>query len=345
MNARRAALLESLGFSLSVIDGDGESAAVGGGGEGDGGLGAVGEESHRRVPAAKNGVDVKSSGRKGTPVPLEFQFRTGIPEFYKEIPDGDDGFSHSDSEVSAIDEDVAEADKNNVKLVNLDSATGNLSTHQDALKTHEAENSNLVKQTHNHETEEFDPVKDKAERMQQHKRFISVLEKYGSAAGSEPGTLAWHAMAMDLGWTLEEVKIYAYSYFKFLTEQNEERYYGDERKGNDVSQDGAGQMQLSDGKHDYAKDNSTSTSWTFEEKVLLDSLLLKYADELPLEGDYSERTHLNQSNDSRTPSRGYFVKLSVWDKISANLPDKNTEECREMGLLRLDRIRSSLQIQ
>lgn len=162
MNARRAALLESLGFSLSVIDGDGENAEVGGGGEGGGDLGAVGGESHRRVPTARSGGDGKSSGRQGTPVPLEFQFRTGFPEFYKEIPDGDDGFSCSDSEVSSIDEDMAEADKNNVKLIDSDSATGNLSTHQDALKTHEAEKSNLEKQqSHNHETEEFDPVKGK----------------------------------------------------------------------------------------------------------------------------------------------------------------------------------------
>ncbi len=183
---------------------------------------------------------------------------------------------------------------------------------------------------------------DKADRIQQHNNFVSGLEKYGSAAGSEPGTLAWHAMAMDLGWTLEEVKIYAYSYFKFLTNRNEKRYYVNKQKGPSVSHDGAGQVQLSQPKHGGAKDNSTGTSWTFGEKVLLDSLLLKYASELPLDDSDSESENLCQSHDNRTPSRGYFVKISVWDKISANIPDKNTEECREMGLQRLDFIRSSL---
>lgn len=130
-----------------------------------------------------------------------------------------------------------------------------------------------------------------------------------------------------------------------MTQRNEEQYYGKRQKGDDTTHDGVGHTKKTEGKHDDAENNSTSTSWTFEEKVLLDSLLLKYANELPLEGDDSDRTHLNQSNDNRAPSRGYFVKLSVWDKISANLPDKNTQECREMGLLRLDKIRSSLQIQ
>ncbi len=170
MNERRAALLESLGFSLSVIDGEGEASGGGGGsvenGDPDAGVGrkssehrAVGGESHRRVPSARNGSDGKSPGRNTVPLPLEFQFHTGFPAFYKEIREVDDGFSHSDSEFSAIDKDMTEAKKNDIEPIDLDSAAENCQTHQIAFKTDEVEKKSSGKQAHKIQTEDFDPVK------------------------------------------------------------------------------------------------------------------------------------------------------------------------------------------
>ena len=45
-----------------------------------------------------------------------------------------------------------------------------------------------------------------------HDRFISCLEKHGCGAA----TAAWASIARDLGWSTEEVKVYAFRYFHAL---------------------------------------------------------------------------------------------------------------------------------
>lgn len=138
-------------------------------------------------------------------------------------------------------------------------------------------------------------------RANQHKKFITSLEKHGSAAGSEHGTLAWHAMAIDLDWSVEEVKIYAYNYFKILAKAT----------------DSTGMKPPSS--------SSSSSSWSFEEKVVFDSLMLKYAKDL-------KRSCGDQCNTN------YFSQPTVWEKIAASLPGKSAHECRKMGALRLSMI-------
>jgi hypothetical protein len=141
----------------------------------------------------------------------------------------------------------------------------------------------------------------KEERPDQHKQFIAALEKYGSNAGSESGTLAWHAMAEELQWPVEDIKVYAWSYFKALTE---------------------GRIQPWDSTTGPIK-YANKSSWTCEELVLLDSLMLKYSRCLA-DGDDSSK------------GGSHLIRNSYdWEKIAANLPGKTCQDCFDMGYTRV----------
>jgi hypothetical protein len=131
------------------------------------------------VAMQNNDRSNSASNRTGT----DSQFKVSIPAYYKDIPvDADE----SDPELilphnEAVDENEGKADE---------AATTNVSNNSTTALAPE--------------------LSEREQRVHDHKAFIAALEKYGSNAGSDAGTLAWHAMAADLKWSNQDVKVYAY---------------------------------------------------------------------------------------------------------------------------------------
>eukprot|EP00956_Cyclotella_meneghiniana_P018234 scaffold30235_cov67-Cyclotella_meneghiniana.AAC.2 len=142
----------------------------------------------------------------------------------------------------------------------------------------------------------------KEERVQQHQEFIAALEKYGSRSGSEDGTLAWHAMAEELNWPIEDVKVYAYSYFKALT------------------------VNVQMKEKSASKNPKIQSSWTPDELLLLDCLMVKHC--TTTNGPTQENRHI-ESKDC------YSRDSIMWEKIAAGLPGKTSRDCYEVGISRL----------
>ena len=65
--------------------------------------------------------------------------------------------------------------------------------------------------------EEDDNPTDKQPKIT-HTKFISALERHGSSER------AFHKIAEELDWSIEDTKVYAYSYFKALIKQEVLRY-------------------------------------------------------------------------------------------------------------------------
>ncbi|KAL9183910.1 hypothetical protein ACHAXT_004766 [Thalassiosira profunda] len=129
---------------------------------------------------------------------------------------------------------------------------------------------------------------DTPESKRQH--FIASLEKHGYSAG------AWDAMASELKWTAEDVKVHAYSYFQELVRGRTKDTMPVENEG-----------QRDEG----------ATSWSFHELILLDSLMLKYCNDLSA-AERSSKVAKDISSDSN--------RSTVWEKIAAKLPGK-TASC------------------
>ena len=142
----------------------------------------------------------------------------------------------------------------------------------------------------------------KEERAQQHKDFVAALEKYGSRAGSEDGTLAWHAMAEELKWPIEDVKVYAYSYFKALT------------------------VNVNMKEKSTLERTKIQSSWTHDELLLLDCLMVKHCT--------STNGRLTQENE-RINWKDYSRDSINWEKVAADLPGKTSHDCYEIGISRL----------
>ena len=201
------------------------------------------------------------------------KFKVRIPVYYKEIYPG-----------SALEQSVAATDAEDLAAGIENKIAENLS------------NGDNERALSNGTSDEISSAKE--ERAMRHKQFIAVLEKYGSNQGSENGTLAWHAMAGELKWTIEDVKVYAYSYFKFLT--------GEKRNQSNPT-------QVS--KKPKLEAVTTNPSWACDDLMLLDTLILKHCsmDDLKhKDGDVS----------------------FAWKKIAAGLPGKTPIECRQMGISR-----------
>ena len=223
-------------------------------------------------------IAIESSGsQKTSRDPSKEMFKIRIPAYYKDIyPES--ALEQAVTDANAEDLPNLPADMNEKNIENVSSGNN------------EYYSSNGVSDT-------ISSTKEK--RAAQHKQFISVLERYGSNQGSKDGTLAWHAMAAELKWPIEDVKVYAYSYFKFLVEGE---------------LDHSKQTQLS--KKDKVEAIVTNSSWTCDELVLLDSLVLKYCSANDLKKKYED---------------GSFA----WKKVAASLPGKTPQDCHQMCVSRV----------
>jgi hypothetical protein len=104
-----------------------------------------------------------------------------------------------------------------------------------------------------------------------------------------------------LKWTIEDVKVYAYSYFKALSE---------------------GTMQQIQATNSSAEKGS---AWSTDEKLLLDSLMLKHCtDASTVDKKLNGGAKLSEDRHA-----------STWERVAASLSGRTAKECQEMGMLRL----------
>jgi hypothetical protein len=145
-----------------------------------------------------------------------------------------------------------------------------------------------------------------------HMNFTSALERHGSSP------LAWKEMASELNSTERNVKVYAYSYFKALIQDRDEKSRVVMPGRNGHKRRGGGCAMNDD------------IAWSFQELVLLDTLLVKFCPDLTclnnIEGD-------DDITNQNFPS--LLKPSTVWDKIASQLPGKTARDCKEEGISRL----------
>ena len=141
--------------------------------------------------------------------------------------------------------------------------------------------------------------------------FIAALEKHGSS----PRT--WDNIASELKWTKDDVKIYAYSYFKELV---------DDRNRN------IGHNLIENGDISNNSETTTDrrTTWSLQESILLDTLMFKYHDDISKLGSKDESNVVEEASHCLIQQ-----PTTVWQKISSNLPGKNAHEIEDEGIKRL----------
>lgn len=148
---------------------------------------------------------------------------------------------------------------------------------------------------------------------EEHERFVVCLEKYASTTkinGEE-----WSLMAKDMGWSVDNVKIYAYWYMQQLhntnNNNNDDGDLDDKMSPSDESMvhfdtemaDDKNGNKLSEGVECMENGNicSNDNEWTYAESLLFDTLLVTY--------------------DSKT--------LHRWERIASLIPDKDQKQCQE----------------
>mmetsp|Transcript_24226 Transcript_24226/g.52256 ORF Transcript_24226/g.52256 Transcript_24226/m.52256 type:complete len:293 (+) Transcript_24226:187-1065(+) len=159
------------------------------------------------------------------------------------------------------------------------------------------------------------PEKDPKPKM--HNQFIAALEKHGSSAG------AWHAIASEMKWKIDDVKVYAYSYFKALVRDRN-------MKNHDGLIENGGQKETSNSKMSSTSDGKNQQSWSFHELVLLDSLMVKYCKDLSCL-DVKQRSEHDESS-------CLIRQRSVWEKVASQFPGKTAHACKKEGIARLLRV-------
>lgn len=161
----------------------------------------------------------------------------------------------------------------------------------------------------------------------EHNLFIAALEKHGSSSVG-----AWPAMASELGWTVEDVKVYAYSYFKRLVVRNgSAKKHGTSATRLADNEDGSinekKKARLSTSATTKDEKAKSSSSWSFHELILLDSLMVKHCQDLSCLDVY-------QKTEEEEGAR-FVRRRTVWESIAAQFPGKTAVSCNEKGVSRL----------
>ena len=144
--------------------------------------------------------------------------------------------------------------------------------------------------------EEDDAPTDKQQKSK-HTEFISALEKHGSSER------AFHEIAEELDWTVEDTKVYAYSYFEALTRERSSKIYR-----------GIGSSTNKEEKETILTD--ITDNWSFHEHILLDALMVKHCKDSSCLND--------EKGNSET-----------WERIAYQLPGRTAQQCKIEGIKRL----------
>ena len=120
------------------------------------------------------------------------------------------------------------------------------------------------------------PIHDGEDEMGNHELFIASLEKHGYASAS----VAWASMAEELGWSSEEVRLYAYRYFASLQTMEEST------------------------NHTTAMDSTGHDDhWTVEESVLFEALLVQHLPIIDQQGNLQNGITWEERIASQVPEK------------------------------------------
>lgn len=117
-----------------------------------------------------------------------------------------------------------------------------------------------------------DADSDRRNETENHRLFVAALETNGYSAEAS----AWDRMAEELGWSVEEVKTYAYRYFNALLVKTED-----------------------DSPHARERDDEDS-AWSTEESILFEALLIR---NLPATSQSEKEVPWEQRIASRIPGK------------------------------------------
>jgi len=148
------------------------------------------------------------------------------------------------------------------------------------------------------EEDQDDTPTDKQSKIA-HTKFISALERHGSSER------AFHNIAEELDWSIEDTKVYAYSYFKALIRERRRKIYKD-----------IGSTTNAKNKETTTSTATTDTdNWSFHEHILLDALMVKHC---------KDSSCLNDEKGSS----------KTWDHIAYQLPGRTAQQCKTEGIRR-----------
>lgn len=149
-----------------------------------------------------------------------------------------------------------------------------------------------------------------------HKAFVSALERHGSSAR------AWNDIASDLKWEVGDVKVYAYSYFRALVRGRKMVACNSLVGDDDVAKNRLG-----------GGDPTSYSTWSFQELVLLDSLMIQHCTDLTC----LEVNEGGKGGDDRAVA---LRQRTLWQKIASRIPGKTALACKKEGISRLLRVYS-----
>ena len=253
-----------------------------------------------------------------------FRFDVDIPNHYN----------------NTVDPATQRRQLNDVNGINDQDSTAGSEVAADTIKSSYDSHNNEENKPQTQKGEDDTKEKEDAEKQtKMHNDFISALEKYGTSAEG-----AWKSMAFDLNWTEEEVKVYAYSYFKSLVQDRKATLYdkrlvkNDEGGRKDYEKD---QKKKKKKKVDKGNDKDKTSSWSFHELVLLDSLMVKYCTDLNCL-DVKKNNNSNNNNkttaddEKKERNSAYWIRhRTVWEKIASQFPGKSAIACKKEGFARL----------
>merc|ERR1719445_343833 len=132
-------------------------------------------------------------------------------------------------------------------------------------------------------------------KREMHHCFIRALERHGTSRKN-----AWENISSDTGWSVKEVKAYAYCYMLQLHEitsrHKGECQFNETSIENDVSS-----SDKSKRKYHEQKSLTETAHWSTEESILFDNLMAKY---------YNDNDDHNE----------------IVVKVTAFIPSKNEQE-------------------
>ena len=168
----------------------------------------------------------------------------------------------------------------------------------------ETQHSFFEKDTKVESSEEEDDNPKEKQPKSTHTKFISALERHGSSER------AFHKIAEELDWSIEDTKVYAYSYFKALIRERKIKIYK-----------GVGSSINAQNKETTASTASADTdNWSFHEHILLDALMVKHC---------KDSSCLKEGNSE------------TWERIAYQLPGRTAQQCKTEAMRRLQSIQSS----
>jgi len=147
------------------------------------------------------------------------------------------------------------------------------------------------------------------EARERHTRFLQSLERH--ASGDDVSRAAWSNMASELGWSVEQVQVYAYRYMMALNDESEDQSMPQQEhqaNGDDV-------VMADNEENGSIMNGNSDNEWTLEEDILLDSLLAVYP----------PRCSANSSSNNNSNHNA----LDWEEQVASRMPGKTPMQVRQ----------------